>query len=88
MTKPDKIYLIFQLILVNCILFTLETLTWPWKFFWSPMEVTTITKEVKPKKHPNSEHFFENDGDDVGDGDGDAAWDSKKISKARLRSPE
>ena len=88
MTKPDKIYLIFQLILVNCILFTLETLTWPWKFFWSPMEVTTITKEVKPKKHPNSEHFFENDGDDVGDGDGDAAWDSKKNSKARLRSPE
>ena len=88
MTKPDKIYLIFQLILVNCILFTLETLTWPWKFFWSPMEVTTITKEVKPKKHPNSEHFFENDGDDVGDGDGDGAWDSKKNSKARLRSPE
>ena len=22
------------------------------------MEVATITKEVKPKKHPNSEHFF------------------------------
>ena len=43
------------------------------------------------KKHifyPASEHFFENDGDDVGDGDGDAAWDSKKNSKARLRSPE
>ena len=50
------------------------------------MEVTTITKEVKPKKHQNSEHFLENDGDDVGDGD--AAWDSKKNSKARLRSPE
>ena len=46
MTKPDKIYLIFQLILVNCILFTLETLTWPWNFFWSPTITITIITNI------------------------------------------
>ena len=37
-TKPDKIDLIFQLILVNCVPTLLKHFFWPWKIFWSPVQ--------------------------------------------------
>ena len=65
MAKPEKIDLIFQLILDNCVLKTLETLLFGLRKIFGVACSTPILALLSRVSH--NTHFFENDGDDGGD---------------------